>query len=73
MFCQFYVLSNIGLVDSSGMRITYTSELREYDAGLLTTGVQIGPKHMIPPHETDFVTTGFCKAVCIEQVRIFLI
>jgi hypothetical protein len=31
VFCQFYVLSNIGLVDSSGMRITYTSELREYD------------------------------------------
>ncbi|XP_052095209.1 DBH-like monooxygenase protein 1 homolog [Mytilus californianus] len=55
------------LVDSSGMRITFTPDLRKYDAGLLTTGVQIGPTHMIPPHETDFVNTGFCQAECLEQ------
>lgn len=50
------------------MRITFTPDLRKYDAGLLTTGVQIGPTHMIPPHETDFVNTGFCQAECLEQV-----
>ncbi|XP_067098393.1 DBH-like monooxygenase protein 2 homolog [Osmerus mordax] len=52
-----------GRRDNSGMRLYYTSQLREHDVGLLTTGLLVAPfgGYAIPPHATDFQTYGFCN------------
>ncbi|XP_050714988.1 uncharacterized protein LOC126997820 [Eriocheir sinensis] len=66
-----------GVVDSSGVRIYYTENLREYDAGNLIIGHKVGPVHVIPPGQPTFVSTGFCDTTCTQQglpkggVRLF--
>ncbi|XP_046877904.1 DBH-like monooxygenase protein 2 homolog [Hypomesus transpacificus] len=51
-----------GRRDNSGMRLYYTSQLREHDVGLLTTGLLVAPTegYVIPPNATDFQTYGLC-------------
>ncbi|KAL4219675.1 DBH-like monooxygenase protein 1 [Mactra antiquata] len=56
-----------GLVDSSGIRITYTSELRQHEAGFMTVGNIISPNwaQFIPPGETDFLQKAYCSMKCL--------
>ncbi|KAH3863952.1 DBH-like monooxygenase protein 1 homolog [Dreissena polymorpha] len=53
-------------VDNSGMRITFTQNLRAHESGLLMTGVTVDPTHIIPPREQNFMTTGFCHRDCLN-------
>ena len=63
------MLFNAGVVDSSGLRFTYTSQLREYDAGILLTGINVnGILHLIPPNAESFLSYGDCSADCLEKV-----
>ncbi|XP_052090828.1 DBH-like monooxygenase protein 1 homolog [Mytilus californianus] len=55
------------LVDSSGMRFTYTSHLRQYDAGLLTVGMRENHQHIIPPHYNEFKVQIEATKECISK------
>ncbi|XP_064598425.1 DBH-like monooxygenase protein 1 [Liolophura sinensis] len=54
-------------VDSSGLRLTLTQQLRQYDAGSVSVGVTVWKTHIIPPHAEHFTTAGHCVPDCITQ------
>ncbi|XP_063420467.1 uncharacterized protein LOC134705676 [Mytilus trossulus] len=56
-----------GLVDSSGMKFTYTSHLRQHDAGILTVGMYENKQQIIPPHYSDFKIQSVCSKECISK------
>ncbi|KAM9435521.1 DBH-like monooxygenase protein 2 homolog [Clarias gariepinus] len=58
-----------GRVDNSGLRFYYTAQLRQFDAGLLQTGlmVTVGLGYAIPPNATDFLTYGLCDTNSFSQ------
>ncbi|CAL4133676.1 unnamed protein product, partial [Meganyctiphanes norvegica] len=56
-----------GVVDSSGIRVYHTDNLREHDAGLLTLGHNVLPQHIIPPGQ-EFTTVGHCSAECTQTM-----
>ncbi|GFX62343.1 tyramine beta-hydroxylase [Trichonephila clavipes] len=53
-----------GVVDSSGITLTYTPSLRDHDAGVMELGLEYTNKMAIPPHQPDFTLTGYCVAEC---------
>ncbi|XP_066265474.1 DBH-like monooxygenase protein 1 homolog [Branchiostoma lanceolatum] len=55
-----------GMSDSSGIRLTYTPELRDNDIGTLEVGVMVSKWHVIPPHAVDFRSAGFCSPQCLS-------
>ncbi|XP_071518893.1 MOXD1 homolog 1-like [Panulirus ornatus] len=55
-----------GIVDSSGLRIFYTENLRQHDAGILIMGHIITPTHIIPPSH-NWLTVGHCHESCTQQ------
>lgn len=55
------------LVDSSGLRIFYTSELREHDAGMILLGSEVNFLHLIPPLQESFTTVGRCTSACTQK------
>ena len=58
-----------GTLDSSGMRMWYTSTPREHEAGILQIGHSVHPFHMIPPNVANFTTIGITTSRCTERVR----
>ncbi|KAJ4447565.1 hypothetical protein ANN_09572, partial [Periplaneta americana] len=54
--------------DSSGVRIHYTENLRQYDGGILVNGITITPLHIVPPHQPEYRTAGYCSSQCTNQV-----
>lgn len=62
-----YVFSDI--VDNSGIRIYYTSQLREHDVGMLLTGMNVNPLQIVPPFAKEFVSKGYCYEDCLSKVR----
>ncbi|XP_066533882.1 DBH-like monooxygenase protein 2 homolog [Hoplias malabaricus] len=57
-----------GHVDNSGLRFFYTAQLRQYDAAVLRTGLEVAPGYAIPPNATDFLAYGLCDTSFIQQV-----
>ncbi|XP_050715576.1 uncharacterized protein LOC126998176 [Eriocheir sinensis] len=57
-----------GVVDSSGIRIFYTENLREYDSGTLMFGQHVFPSIIIPPGQPRFLAAGFCDTTCTQQM-----
>ena len=58
-----------GVVDSSGLRILLTPNLREYDAGIMSAGIEVQPLALIvPPMQEEFTTLGRCTADCTGKV-----
>ena len=56
-------------MDSSGVRIFHTNQLREYDAGVIAVGHGVHPwAFLIPPNTESFLTYGECPSVCLETV-----
>lgn len=75
--CQKYVQHIInhrrdvsGMVDSSGVRLYITPEVRKYDAGVIELGLEYTDKMAIPPKQQDFILRGYCIAECTAVVRI---
>jgi hypothetical protein len=56
-----------GQRDSSGVRITYTTQLRRYDVGMFMTG-RTEPGIAIPPANPAFEVIGDCIADCTRQL-----
>ncbi|KAF6023514.1 Tbh [Bugula neritina] len=52
-------------VDSSGLRVTYTSNLREKDAGTIQVGTVDGL--IVPPKPENFEYISICHTSCTEQ------
>ncbi|XP_077994651.1 DBH-like monooxygenase protein 1 homolog [Glandiceps talaboti] len=50
-----------GLVDNSGIRMHYTSNLRQYDSGALVTGQLNTMFHAIPPGAEEFSYKSYCS------------
>lgn len=53
--------------DSSGLRIHYTKDLRQYDGGILVNGITITPLHIVPPHQLEYRTAGYCSSHCTHK------
>ncbi|KAJ8008978.1 hypothetical protein DPEC_G00084040 [Dallia pectoralis] len=56
-----------GVLDSSGLRLFYTPELRRYDAGVIETGVWVSLNHMLPPGMPEYVSEGHCTHECLQE------
>ncbi|KAG7162285.1 MOXD1 2-like [Homarus americanus] len=52
--------------DESGIRIIYTPDLRYYDAGVLSIGVDPTWKHLIPPRQRTVLSEGHCVGECTQ-------
>ena len=61
-----------GTVDSSGMRMWYTSTAREYDAGIFEIGHAVTHLHVIPPGAENFTTTGILTSECTNVCSLVL-
>ena len=66
MFIPLFIFADI--IDSSGMRVKLTSNLRQHDVGTLTVAHETSKRQVIPPQETDFITRGYCTHECTENV-----
>ncbi|XP_066291106.1 DBH-like monooxygenase protein 1 isoform X2 [Branchiostoma lanceolatum] len=55
-----------GMVDRSGFRLLYTSDLREHDMGFMQLGVDIASQ-IIPPGSQAFLMAGTCYPDCLEK------
>lgn len=56
------------MVDSSGMKIKFVSELRQYDAAIMELGLEYTDKMAIPPGIVAFPLNGYCIAECTKIV-----
>ncbi|KAJ9595787.1 hypothetical protein L9F63_013031, partial [Diploptera punctata] len=54
--------------DNSGIRIHYTEDLRQYDGGILVNGITITPLHIVPPHQPEYKTAGYCNSDCTNRM-----
>ncbi len=52
------------IVDSSGLQLFLTPNLRKYDSGLLTVGHDVSSFQLIPAGQQRFTTVGHCPEVC---------
>jgi hypothetical protein len=59
------------MIDNSGFRMTTTSNLRQYDAGMLTLGTVSDDTQVVPPGVTDYVFKTFCTEDCLNLVLKF--
>ncbi|XP_029318773.1 DBH-like monooxygenase protein 2 homolog isoform X2 [Cottoperca gobio] len=59
-----------GRTDSSGLRLHYTAQLRQHDAGILMTGISpLSDVHYnIPPGATEFHTYGVCNTTLFSKL-----
>lgn len=55
-----------GREDSSGVRFSYTSNLREYDAGIFAVGEAVGSFMIIPPKQESWLSVGYCSKECYK-------
>ena len=58
-------------IDSSGIRIYHTSQLRPNDAFTLITGAVMDYGLIIPPKLPHFQVTGHCDTECFRPVNNF--
>ena len=59
------------IVDSSGLRFFYTSNLRQHDASVMEVGhIVNGLVQIIPPNAQSFQQTGECISQCLDQVCV---
>ncbi|VDK50143.1 unnamed protein product [Anisakis simplex] len=57
-----------GVVDNSGFTLSYTDELRTYDAGILELGLIYSDANSIPPYQYTFPISGYCTRDCTEHL-----
>nr|XP_002129219.1 DBH-like monooxygenase protein 1 homolog [Ciona intestinalis] len=58
-----------GIIDSSGLRIYHTSQVRQYDAGVLDVGHLVSPvTQLIPPNADSYLQYGECTSDCLTEV-----
>jgi len=57
-----------GIIDSSGLRFHYTSQLRKYQAAMLSIGLSVPGYLYIPPNQDNWITEGYCAEECTAEV-----
>lgn len=67
-FIKKYRVLFVGMVDSSGVRLYITPDVRKYDAGVIELGLEYSDKMAIPPKQPDFTLSGYCIAECTAVV-----
>ena len=55
------------IVDSSGLRIYHTAQLRQYDVATLMVGVLVHPFKQFVPPKMITLNTGWCSSECTEK------
>ncbi|XP_050098172.1 MOXD1 homolog 2-like [Anopheles aquasalis] len=55
------------MVDNSGLKLFYTRKLRQYDAGVLSVGLDPNWRHIIPPGQDRVVSEGHCIGGCTQR------
>ncbi|KAA0192044.1 hypothetical protein HAZT_HAZT001912 [Hyalella azteca] len=55
------------VIDSSGLRLFYTSTLRQHDSGTLELGLPPRPTLIVPPQSAEFRAVGHCSPACTSQ------
>ncbi|CAL8092372.1 unnamed protein product [Orchesella dallaii] len=55
------------LIDSSALRVFYTSTLRKYEIAYLWAGHRRTPFLTIPPHQESYTSYSFCGAECTQK------
>ncbi|KAA0189595.1 hypothetical protein HAZT_HAZT001855 [Hyalella azteca] len=53
--------------DHSGIRVHYTHKLRNFDAGVLSVGLDPNWKHLIPPGQASVLSSGHCVSECTSK------
>nr|XP_018667095.1 DBH-like monooxygenase protein 1 isoform X3 [Ciona intestinalis] len=57
-----------GLVDNSGIRMSYTDQLRQYDGEVMQVGHNVSPtSQIIPPNTSSYLQYGECTSGCLAQ------
>ena len=56
--------------DNSGLKLFYSSELRQYDSSILATGITPTGVHIIPPKQFKFTSRAYCDNPCTHLVII---
>uniref|UniRef100_A0A8C3JZ03 DOMON domain-containing protein n=1 Tax=Calidris pygmaea TaxID=425635 RepID=A0A8C3JZ03_9CHAR len=59
-----------GLINSSGVRLYYTPELRKYDVGVLQTGIFAFPVHFIPPGMSGMLVPDLHVFACLLHTHL---
>ncbi|XP_064648503.1 DBH-like monooxygenase protein 1 [Lineus longissimus] len=68
------------IFDNSGMRLTYTAQLRPHDMGVLTVGKIVSLSHVIPPQQEAFISNTKCNEKCfnaafesdgVDEINVF--
>ena len=70
---QLFLLSFVvpsGLIDSSGIKFTYTKTLRKYDAGIMELGLEYIDKMALPPALPLWKLVAYCIPECTKAVRL---
>ncbi|XP_058465517.1 MOXD1 homolog 2-like [Malaya genurostris] len=55
------------VVDNSGLKLYYTQSLRNFDAGVLSVGLDPNWRHIIPPGQEKVVSEGHCIGSCTQK------
>ena len=67
--CVYYHDFGIsGVLDSSGIKFTYTVEPQKQRAGILSSGHAVQSGMIIPPGRNDYTITSLCPGECTERV-----
>ncbi|KMQ96820.1 moxd1-like protein 1 protein [Lasius niger] len=56
------------VIDSSGVRLYLTPNLRPQEAGILVAGVAVSPLHLVPPKQKEYATAGYCTPHCTNMM-----
>ena len=64
-------LSFVGFVVTSGLRLYYDKP-REYDAGMLMTGISVRGSILIPPKQEKWILSGGCSSNCSSVSNFIL-
>lgn len=56
-----------GMVDNSGIRFTVTPTLRLHDAGILEVTAPVDTNLVIPPHQSNFVSSVYCNESTVTE------
>ena len=60
-----------GVLDSSGIKFTYTVEPQKQRAGILSSGYSVHSGMIIPPGRNDYTITSLCPGECTQRVGIY--
>lgn len=67
----FSLLPCVGIVDNSGIRFTVTPTLRLHDAGILEFTAPVDTNQVIPPHQSNFVSSVYCNESTLTEVCLY--